>query len=332
MAPRLLLASDSPDLWSYPLFERVVDSSAGLVVHNQATRDRVLASRPQARITVVPQLAPPAIASVDAAGGRRRLDALGVPRQALVVASFGHLTRAKRLALTLRAFARLRRRHPDAVYLLVGEVSPAYRELDDLLAGELGQGVVTTGRVDLDALHELMAVCDVALNLRQPTGGETSAACLRLLALGRPVVVTDDGWFGEIPDDACAKVPADRDEEALLLAFLETLATDEALRRRLGRNAKCWALEHHRPDDCAQRYAAAVDRAFTDPMPRPRVVPPLARAAAGDMTTALVGELAAALGDLGLDETDTSIQMALAEVLVELDLDRVGRPSVRRRS
>jgi glycosyltransferase involved in cell wall biosynthesis len=330
MAPRLLLANDSPDIWSYPLFEGVVDAAAGLLVHNRATRDRVLASRPAARISLVPHLVTPHIAGADAAAGRRRLDALGIARGALVVASFGHLTRAKRLAVTLRAFARFRRARPDAVYLLVGEVSPAYTELAELLAGELGRGVVTTGRVDLDALHELMAACDVALNLRQPTGGETSGACLRLLALGRPVVVSDDGWFAEIPDGACAKVPPDRDEEALLVALLEALAGDEDLRRSLGRNAARWALERHRPADCARGYAEAVERTLADPMPRTLAVPPLARPWPGDMTTGLVTGLAAALGDLGLDETVTSIQRALAETLVDLDLDRAGRPQAGR--
>ena len=42
------------DPWSYPLFERAVDASRGVIVHNHFTRDRVLASRPLARIATVP--------------------------------------------------------------------------------------------------------------------------------------------------------------------------------------------------------------------------------------------------------------------------------------
>jgi hypothetical protein len=48
------------------------------------------------------------------------------------------------------------------------------------------------------------------------------------------------------------------------------------------------------------------------------------------MTTALVTRLAAALGDLGLGEGETDIQTILARTLVELDLDRAGRPSARK--
>ena len=38
------------DVWSYPLFERAVDSSLALIVHNDFTRQRVLASRPLTRM------------------------------------------------------------------------------------------------------------------------------------------------------------------------------------------------------------------------------------------------------------------------------------------
>ena len=54
-AARRCLATGVPlGPWSYPLFERVVDASRGVIVHNRCTRDRVLASRPLTRIATVP--------------------------------------------------------------------------------------------------------------------------------------------------------------------------------------------------------------------------------------------------------------------------------------
>src|SRR5919106_321223 len=114
------------DAWSYPLFERVVDASLGLIVHNDCTRDRVLASRPGARIAKVPHhlsLVPPSPGGREGmgegVGGEGLRAALGLPPTGLLFASFGFITPAKRIDVALRAFARLRREvAPDALYLL----------------------------------------------------------------------------------------------------------------------------------------------------------------------------------------------------------------------
>ena len=323
MASRLLHANDLPERWRFPLFERVVDLAAAVIVHGTTTRDRVLKSRPAARIEVVPHhlsLHGTEPASFET---RARFCAeLGVDPASFLVASFGHLTATKHLDVSLRAFARVRQRHPDAVYLLVGEVSHAYDELEELLAGELGRGVVTTGRVELERLLELMATCDVAVNLRGPTGGETSGACLRLLGLGRPIVVNDVGWFSEIPDDCCAKIRAGDDEQEALLTFLHALADDEALRLQLGRNAAEWASSHHRLEDSASGYAELIHEVAARPPVLRRPVPPLTRPEPGDFTSVVLGELAAAMGDLGITELDEEIQADVIETLAGVDLIR----------
>ena len=56
-----------------------------------------------------------------------------------------------------------------------------------------------------------MAACDVHVNLRSPTMGETSGTTIRALSLGKPLVVSDAGWFGELPDDVALKVPVGTD-------------------------------------------------------------------------------------------------------------------------
>ena len=63
-----------------------------------------------------------------------------------------------------------------------------------------------------ERLWSLMAACDVCVNLRSPTMGETSGSVIRQLSLGKPVVVSDVGWFAELPDDVALKVPVDDEE------------------------------------------------------------------------------------------------------------------------
>ena len=71
-----------------------------------------------------------------------------------------------------------------------------------MAAGEragLADRVTVTGYVDDDALPEYLAAVDVCLNLRWPTGRETSAAWLRCLAAGKPTIITDLAHTADVP-------------------------------------------------------------------------------------------------------------------------------------
>ena len=63
--------------------------------------------------------------------------------------------------------------------------------------------------------------------------GETSGVAIRALSLGRPLVVSDLGWFAELPDEVALKIPVDEREPDALAAALESLAGDEARREAM---------------------------------------------------------------------------------------------------
>ena len=69
-----------------------------------------------------------------------------------------------------------------------------------------------------------MAACDVLVNLRSPTMGETSGSVIRGLSLGKPMLVSDVGWFSELPDGVALKIPVDEYEVATIAAALELAA------------------------------------------------------------------------------------------------------------
>ncbi|HVR99531.1 MAG TPA: glycosyltransferase family 4 protein, partial [Thermoanaerobaculia bacterium] len=327
MARRSLDTGIPLDVWTYPLFERVVDASLGVITHNDCTAQRVLASRPLTRIARVPHHlslgeetgAPPPPRPAEL---RARL---GIAPDAFVVASFGFITPAKRLDVSLKAFARLRREVPGAVYLLVGEVSPYY-DFASLLTPELSQGVVQAGRVGIDEFLHLMRVPDVAINLRYPSAGETSGTLIRLLGLGVPVIVNNTGAFSEIPDDCCAKVDLDETEEELLLAYLRRLATNEALRLRMSENARRHVRTHHTLAGSARGYADFIRDAAAHPEPF-RPAPPLLPYPATDTFTELVSDVTAEAVDLGGGEREEDFLRELAGILVDLGFDRADRGS-----
>lgn len=317
MARRCLATGVPLDPWSYPLFERAVDASLGLIVHNRFTRDRVLASRPLARLAIIPHHLSLDALPANATGARA---ALGIPPDAFVVATFGFLTAAKRIDVLLRAFARLRREHPSARLLLAGEVSPHY-DFARVFTPELQGGVTVTGRLDLDRFLLHMQATDTAVNLRHPTAGETSGTVIRLLGLGKPLIVNNTGAFAEIPDDCCAKVDLNDTEEDLLVAYLRLLATDEPLRRQMGENARRHMAEHHTLESSARAYAAFLEETLENRSRPFEAVPPLTAYPENDLLSDLVRETTADMVDLGIGEGDDDLLREIAGAVVELDLD-----------
>ena len=182
-----------------------------------------------------------------------------VDSETFLVGIFGHVTYFKKIRQAVDAFSALHARIPRARLVIVGTPADNDPGLARLLAHPPA-GVQVTGRVAFDRLQELMAAVDAAINLRLETAGETSGTCIRLLGLGRPIIVTDAGWFSEIPDDACLKVRDDAWEASTLRAFLLALAERPGLRAAIGRNAARWIAREH----SISRSLAAYETAFAE--------------------------------------------------------------------
>jgi glycosyltransferase involved in cell wall biosynthesis len=199
-----------------------------------------------------------------------------------LIGAFGNVNASKRVPQLLEAFARLRARRPQARLLLVGAVSPGF-DLDRRLQrlGLDDAGIVREGWVDEGRLWSLMTACDIHVNLRSPTMGETSGTSIRALSLGKPLVVSDAGWFGELPDDVALKVPVGGDEVDTLAAALELLASRPDAREAMGSAAAALAASAHDLDRVADLYLTACERAAGDDAVDDAVLREVSEAAAG---------------------------------------------------
>ncbi|HEY2936819.1 MAG TPA: glycosyltransferase family 4 protein [Gaiellaceae bacterium] len=266
-----------PPLWEmrpedFPLAGAVLDRATGLIVHSRYVEDGARRLGYEGPLWRIPHPAWPAPEVVPAA-----VD--GSP----LIGCFGHLNASKRIPQLLEAFRLL----PEtARLLLVGPVSPRY-DLDAVFDRYGADRVTREAYVPEARLWSLMAACDVLVSLRAPTMGETSGSALRALSLGKPLVVSDVGWFSEL--EGAARIPVgDGEVEALFAALVQP---PEPVRAGL----------EHDVARVADRYAAALEEAGGGEAVRDGVLHEVAAAAAavGIEDTA---ELSSALREVGLGE------------------------------
>lgn len=238
-----------------PANRTLLERQHGVIVHGSWAAERLAEEDPRLAVRVVPMgipLPPEASALRGAAFRRER----GIPLEVPLLGSFGFQTPIKRTEVAIRALARpgFERLH----LLVAGELSP-YANYDGL-AAQLGvrERVHVTGFLPFAELDAAIAATDLCLNLRYPSAGETSASLLRILAVGRPVVVSAYGDTGDLPRDVALSVPLGDDEAESFAAVVGGLlgAGREALAER-GRRARRHVAEEHAPERAAERMLAA---------------------------------------------------------------------------
>jgi glycosyltransferase involved in cell wall biosynthesis len=287
-----------PPLWEtrpedFSLAGEILAHATGLIVHSRYVEERSRAAGFEGPIWRIPHPAWPAPAPASA-------PVRGEP----VFGAFGNVNASKRVPQLLEAFALVRRAHPAARLLLVGATSPGF-DLDRRLQrlGLDDDGVTREGWVSEERLWSLMATCAAHVNLRAPTMGETSGTAVRALTLGKPLVVSDVGWFAELPGDVALKVAVDEHETETLAAALELLARDGGVREAMGAAAGELARREHGLERVAELYATALERAVGGQAVADRVLREVSAAAAGagiEPGSAEAAELARRLAEVEL--------------------------------
>lgn len=140
-------------------------------------------------------------------------------QQSLMVGSFGITGDGKRLDCLAKAVALLARRRP-ARLVIAGWDARRYCRRTGIAALPC---VEVHESPDDARMATLMRETDVAVQLREATHGESSAAVGQLLACGRQLVVTGEGSFAELPRELATFVAADC-TPAMLADAIETAA------------------------------------------------------------------------------------------------------------
>ncbi len=182
----------------------------------------------------------------------------GIAPGATLFGIFGYLRETKRLIPAIKAFRRLHAVRPATALLIAGDI--VSRDLERLLASEPPHPAIhRVGHLpDADFLVAAASV-DCCLNLRYPPAGETSGIAIRLMGLGKPVIVTEGPETADIPESACLRVSAGPKETEELFAHMAFIAEFPYLAKDIGQAAASHIRQHHSLESAAMQYLQVID-------------------------------------------------------------------------
>jgi glycosyltransferase involved in cell wall biosynthesis len=244
---------DETSWYSYPLIDRIVDSSMGMIVHSEFARQKVLEVNPDANVKkILHHFAP--LPENHMRSPELVREILGFRRDEFLICSIGYMTASKRIDVLLRAIAKLKRNGYPVKLLLVGKMLPgceATRWIEDF---GLEEDVLWTGFVDSQTFREYINLPDVFVVLRHPSAGETSGSVIKAMGAGKPVIVSDHFAFSEFPDDCCVKIPTGEAEQDVLMERLVYYIENPEERLELGERSRRYIQTHHDIQDAARGY------------------------------------------------------------------------------
>lgn len=221
--------------FAYPMLRRIVERSRAVVAHNPEAVRIALQHAPAARVVEIPHLFEPPV-EPDVAEVARFRQRLGVESNAFLFAIFGYLRETKRVLQVISAFAALHAENPRTALLLAGQF--VSRGLERAALPLLSQpGLLRLPHLSEPEFWLAAHAADAAVNLRFPSAGETSGIAIRLMGIGKPVLVTASAEYARIPLEACLRVEAGAAERESLLAHMRLLPSVPEAARHIGRRA-----------------------------------------------------------------------------------------------
>jgi glycosyltransferase involved in cell wall biosynthesis len=243
---------ESDDVGRFPLFEEVVQGALGVVTHSEFFRKRVAANYigPTRRI--------PLTYDADTASPVLSRAQIGVPEDRILMVTVGHVNPNKRIEAVIDAIGSLGGgMGPTAqrvFYAILGPASAAYkRKLETAIRrNHLEDSVKFLGQASDEILRAHLSHADICVNLRYPATEGASASAIEEMLFGKPVIVTDTGFYSELPDDCVVKIDPAREDN--LASVLSRLVAGPELRASLGAAAQRFAQSEFR----AARYAKEI--------------------------------------------------------------------------
>ncbi len=255
LAKRWNAWGDAP-VFALPAHRVLLRRQRGVLVHSRWAAELLAEEDLGVPVRAIP-MGIPLPPAADEAAGRALRRRFGLPESGPVIGSFGFQTPIKRTVSAVRALAA-----PglETVHLLiVGQAAPVMDLEGEARRAGVAERVHVLGFLPFEDFADAISAVDLCLNLRYPTAGETSASLLRVLAAGRPAIVSDYAQFADLPQEIALRVPLGEEEPEALASLLRELLADPERLAAMGRAAREHVRREHDPDLAAAAVVEACE-------------------------------------------------------------------------
>lgn len=218
-----------------PMTEWICSQACAVVTHSELGCDRVLVSCPGA-VRIVPLAYKTEIQTPKSYVHNKKVN------QKFKMLSFGQVNENKRIRSVIEAIGKSPMLRNSCEYVVVGLITQAMERDLLKLATQFGVEICIRGEVcDLE-LQNALTESDLVCCLRWPATETASASAIEAMQRGRPIVVTDVGFYKNIPSNCAIKINPQNEIEELKSA-LERLLADDEYRHSIADAATKWATE-----------------------------------------------------------------------------------------
>jgi glycosyltransferase involved in cell wall biosynthesis len=172
--------------------------------------------------------------------------------------TFGYINSNRRLESIIKALGGMPKSY-DFTMDIYGVLWDVALIQETIAQNKLSDRVRIHGFVSEEKLNKVIASAHLTFNLRYPTMGEASGGILRTWALGTPALVTDSGWYSDLPALIAYKISVENEIADIQAALFKLEESPEEF-ERMGLAAHSWLEGIHSPED----YVNSLFEAFID--------------------------------------------------------------------
>lgn len=207
---------ESDEVMSYPFFERVIEGALGVIVHSKF-HGRAVRQKYMGPVGVLYHPFYSRDGITVSKGTQKPL--LGVQGDKVLLITVGHVNPNKKIDRIIQALGRNKEIAEKVTYVIIGSFE--HRDYFSYLKSLVEQyslmgSVKFMGYQPDDILYSYMSAADGFMNLRFPALEGASWSLVEELHFGKPIVVSDTGWYRELPDQCVLKIRPKHEEDDIL--------------------------------------------------------------------------------------------------------------------
>ncbi|WP_251555328.1 glycosyltransferase family 4 protein [Neobacillus muris] len=239
---------ESEQIIQFPFFEKAIEGAQAVITHSHFHREKVLERYPGKVKTLYFPFDKQSIPAPE-------LDA-SPPASKLLLLTFGDVNPNKRIHQVLKVIGMNNTIKEKVEYVIIGSLNhrPYVGQLNRLLQKyRLGNIVTLLGYQDDSVLLYYIKKADIFINLRYPAIEGASDSLLKQLTAGKPSLVTDTGFYSELPSDVVVKIEIKQEMKNIEKA-LRFLIQHHHIRKEIGLKAMNFAEQKFNPDEYCRGF------------------------------------------------------------------------------